>query len=180
MSKWTILASIVGILLVAAFFLKGHIGLFGFFHSKPKNNPIPTPGNIIDRTQSFLKDESQNASAFVSQKAQSAVNNLFGNKENKTPQVNVVPQTDQSNSQNIVNIDLSKSMDLKLNFTKNFKYDLMFQNVPDNFCLYLGDNKYQISPNKITEMIFSSTGTFPIKATLCDLNYKNLGEISVN
>ncbi len=181
MSKWTIFAAIIGILLVAAFFLKGNIGL-DFFHQRPKNNPIPSPDNIIDGTQNFLKDKSQNATSdinsFIAQKAQAAVDKLFGNKESKAPQVSTVPQSGQS-SQNAVNIDLSKSTDLKLSFTKNSKYDLIFQNVPDNFCLYVGDNKYQISPGQVTQMIFSASGTFPLKANLCDLNYKNLGEVSV-
>lgn len=76
-------------------------------------------------------------------------------------------------------IDFLNDTNLKLNLKKGTKYYLQFKNIPINYCLYIADNKYQVTDNKLVELQFNLSGTYPIRLNSCEVNDKNLGELVV-
>ncbi len=140
--------------------------------------------NFFDQTRNSLLQTSQNLINTVKDQAynqaQNTVNTAF-DKSNSTASsdvtVNILGVSKPPPGTFI--IDFSKDTNLKLSLSKGTKYSLQFKYIPQNYCLYIGDNKYKINDTELVELQFNSGGTYPIRLNLCETNDKNLGEIVV-
>lgn len=151
-----------------------------------KNIPIEEPSEVLSKTKEAFNKNSENSikeiknTAYV--KAKKILDTTFAKKETAEEEVDVKitsPSNSPPNSEGLYVIDLSKDGNIKLGLSKNKKYQLKFLNVPLNFCLYIQSKKYTINNESGVELQFSSGGNYPIKANLCDLQDKNIGELVV-
>ncbi len=168
----------------------------GFYKSKSVNDVKPS-GNVLgvgddpsknqinnffNKTKDSLQKNSQNTIKSVTDQVynqvQNTVNTVF---DKSSPQSSVTVNIlgDSSPPADSIIIDFLKDTSLKLNLKKGDKYHLQFKNIPANYCIYISNNKYQISDTQLIELQFNSNGTFPIRLNLCEMNDKNLGEITV-
>lgn len=138
--------------------------------------------NFFDQTKDSLQETSQNLIDTVKDQtynqAQNTVNTVF-DKPDPTSLVTVNILGVSKVPPNSITIDFLNDTNLKLNLNKGIKYYLQFKNIPLNYCLYISDNKYQVSDNKLIELQFNSSGTYPIRLNSCEVNDKNLGELVV-
>lgn len=186
-SKQTVLALVFLSLIIALFFVFQKIDTDSL---KDKFSPKPPPASppaadqngqdIISKAGQFIEDEAkktaQNLGDLLGEKTQTALEDFLPKKN--PPKVSAV-ENPPTGARAVSIIDLSKDSTIKLNLVKNNKYYLDFANVPPNYCLYIGINKYPIPQDKNLEVEFISSGTFSVKANACDLGDKNLGEITV-
>ncbi len=186
LSKPAILIIILLFSAVSLFFVfKNFDQLKGNFNPKPTttSSPDTNQGNsdILGKTNQFVEDEArkttQNLGDFLGTKTQNALENILP-KKNETPKVSTIDKS-ATDTKAVSTIDLAQNSAVKLNLAKNNKYYLNFTNVPVNYCLYIGTNKYPIPQDKNLEVEFTSSGLFSLKANACDLGDKNLGEITV-
>lgn len=144
-----------------------------------KSNNLITDAKVSAEQTS--KDAVNSAKDKVYDSAKSALDIVF-NKQNQPEAVNVNVLGDSTQNylgQTVYTISLNDSANLNLKLQKNKDYYLRFQTVPENFCLYIGDNKYPIEDSKAFKMAFTSSGTYSIKANNCNLGDKVLGEFTV-
>jgi len=162
-------------------------------HFKPINDINP-PGkilgdtvqkpidNFLNQTEDSLQKKSQNLIDAVGNQAynqaQNTVNAIF-DKSNSPPAVTVNILGASNAPPGSFVVDFLKDTNLKLSLNKGIRYYLQFQNTPSGYCLYIDNNKYQISNNETIELQFSSNGTYPIRLNSCEINDKNLGELVV-
>lgn len=141
--------------------------------------------NFFNQTKDSLQENSQNLINTVKEQtynqAQNTVNTVF-DKSNPTTSsttvtVNILGVSNPPPDS--ITIDFSKDTNLKLNLKKGTKYHLQFKNIPSNYCLYIGDNKYKINDSELIELQFNSSGNYPIRLNLCEVSDKSLGEIVV-
>ncbi|TSC86024.1 MAG: hypothetical protein G01um10147_1028 [Microgenomates group bacterium Gr01-1014_7] len=170
---------------------------FVFFFTGPKKiDPKPvsdTLGQTVSSLQNSVEDTKEN----LEQKSNDSVNNIkdtvyetakntldtvFGKNETKKETVSInevsTPLPDDKSS-NVYSIDLSKETNLKITIAKNNKYYLKFANVPSDYCLYIKDQKIELVSGKIIELQFPSSGSFPIKTSICNFTERSIGEIIV-
>lgn len=152
-----------------------------------KNKPTDNQPNLLTQTKDSLEKNTQNrldsVKTIVYNEVKTTLDNVFDkqatNDKNITEvTVNVLGVTNTDSNKPSYTIDLAKDSDLKIDLAVNTKYYLKFQNIPQNFCLYIANNKYPISGG-IVEIQFTKVGNYPIKANSCDLNDKNIGTLSV-
>ncbi|GEM_PF-5256706 len=188
LSKPAIFIIILLFLTVSLFFVFQKIN---FNQLRDKFNPKPTTtpfsdtnqrnSDILGKTNQFIENQSkktaQNLGDFLGEKTKSTLENILPNKNN-VPKVSTIDKS-ATDAKAVSTIDLAKDSAIKLTLAKNNKYYLDFANVPPNYCLYIGPNKYPIPQNKNLEIEFTSSGLFSLKANACDLGDKNLGEITV-
>ncbi len=158
--------------------------ILGFENSSPTNRAT----NLLDQTKdSFSKNTEEAANTVkttVYNQAKTTLDNVFNKQSNSndsTTQVANVTVLGVSNTNNVnccYTIDLSKDTNLNLSLSVNQKYYLNFQNIPQNYCIYINNNKYPLN-NGIIEIQFTQSGNFPIKANSCDLNDKSIGTLTV-
>lgn len=186
-TKQTIFAVILLFLAASLFFFLQKID-FGHVNNKFTPSPPAIPPNdtnqerpdILGKTSQFIEDQSKKAARnlgdLLGEKARNTLENILPKSE--TPKVSPIDQS-TVDTKAVTTIDLSKNSIVKLTLSKNNKYYLNFINVPANYCLYIGPDKYPIPQDKDLEIQFTSSGLFPLKANVCDLGDKNLGEITV-
>ena len=144
------------------------------------------PSNLLNETkESFESNTQKNIETIketVYDKAKTTLDNVFNKQSNNNDQVasvNVLAVTTTSDiDKQSITVDLTQTNDLKLTLGLNKKYYLKFQNIPQNYCLYINNNKYPITDSTV-EIQFNQRGNFPIKANSCDLNEKNIGTLNV-
>lgn len=150
--------------------------------SKVLGDSVQSPiNNFFNQTKDSLQETSQNVLNSVKDQVynqtQNTVNTIF---DKSNPTIVTIKITEVSSPPpGSFTIDFLKDSNLKLNLNKGSKYYLQFKNIPSDYCLYIGDNKYQITSSKITEVQFNSNGTYPIRLNFCEVNDKNLGELVV-
>lgn len=140
--------------------------------------------NLIDKTKDSFEENSKKtidtAKTNLYDSAKTALDNVFDKQdssENKV-QINIVTGEDVKNTNAEYTIDLSKDTNLNLSLSVNKKYYLKFKNLPNNYCLYINGNKYALNDD-VVEIQFTKGGSYPIKTNSCDLNDKNIGNITV-
>lgn len=159
-----------------------------------KNQPpgkvlVATISNLFNQTKQSLEKTSQNITNTVKEQAynqaQNTVNTVF-DKPNPTISPSTTTDKVTVNILGVSNpptgsfiIDFSKDSNLKLSLSKGVKYYLQFKNTPQNYCLYIADNKYEIIDSRIIELQFNLGGTYPIRLNSCEVNDKNIGELVV-
>ena len=140
--------------------------------------------NLFDQTKDSIgnnaKKNIESVKDLAYNEAKTTLDNVFNKQSDNTQQVtvSVLGVTNADQNKPIYNIDFTKDQDLKLNLTVNNKYYLKFQNLPQNFCIYINNNKYPINDGLI-EIQFAKGGNYPIKANKCDLDEKNIGTLTV-
>lgn len=171
------------------------LGLFLWFKSPRTNLIIPfftqTLGkvqpNLLDQTKdSFTKNSEEAVNTVkttVYNQAKTTLDNVFNKpiSNDQTSQVASVTVLGVSSINNVdptYIVDLSKDTNLSLSLSVNQKYYLKFQNIPQNYCIYINNNKYPLN-NELVEIQFTQGGNFPIKANSCDLNDKKIGTVTV-
>ncbi len=157
--------------------------VLGFTKDTPSEDK---PNNLLTQTKDSFERNTQKSIETAKEVAYNQVKTTLDNAFNKQSSndkntneviVNVLGVTNADNQQSY-NIDFAKDQDLKLNLNVNNKYYLKFQNIPNNYCIYINNNKYPIS-NGVVEIQFGKGGSYPIKANSCDLNEKNIGTLTV-
>lgn len=146
---------------------------------------LSSQSNILGQAKDLVEGNSQKVADSAKDtaylEAQSALDRVFGKESSKdTAQAVFVSVEDAGNNQghNVYNIDLSKTTNLKLNLQKNTDYYLKFQNTPADYCLYINESKHPIKDQTV-KLIFTSSGTYSLKANTCNLDDKVLGELTV-
>lgn len=192
LSKQAILIVALLFLAIASFFIFQKIQgkLKGALNPEPHTTSTDTTqgsnsnnnnNNILGKTGQFIEDEgkktAQNLGDLLGEKTRSTLDDILP-KKNQPPKVSTIDKA-AIDPKAVSTIDLAKDSTVRLNLTKNNRYYLGFANVPANYCLYIGTNKYPIPQDKNLEIEFTSSGLFPLKANACDLGDKNLGEITV-
>ncbi len=159
--------------------------ILGFTKDTPKdNNDKSKQQDLYTQTRDSLEKNTQKsietAKDIVYNEAKTTLDNVFNKQSNDTQEVtvNVLGITNNNSNQPIYIIDLAKDSDLKMNLSLNTKYYLKFQNIPQNYCLYINNNKYPLVSG-IVEIQFEKSGNFPIKANSCELNDKSIGILTV-
>lgn len=141
--------------------------------------------NLLSQTKDSLETNTQKTVDDVKTNIYNSVKTTLDNVFDKQTEdekdkvaVNILGVTETSSDDSSINIDLSKDTNLNLSLSVNKKYYLKFQNIPANYCIYINNNKYQLS-DKVIEIQFIQGGSYPIKTNSCDLNDKNIGNITV-
>ncbi len=183
--------TILAILLVGLLSIMGYLWLNPPNIAKSKLPPVvsDTLGiantNIFNTAKDSFEQNSQKAvdgakdTAYT--EAQSVLEKIFGREsssEQTANKVTIVEATDAKGKE-LYNIDLSTTANLKLKLLKNTDYYLKFQNTPVNYCLYINDSKYPIEEGKTVKLMFTSSGTYSLKANSCSLNDRIVGEFIV-
>lgn len=156
--------------------------ILGFSKDTPTDNQ---PNNLITQTKdSFKENAAKNIETIkenVYNEAKTTLDNVFNKQasnNNQVVSVNILGVTNSDTDKESIVIDLTQNNDIKLNLSLNKKYYLKFQNIPQNYCLYIDNDKYPLKDSTI-EIQFSQTGNYPVKANSCDLNEKNIGTLTV-
>ena len=144
-----------------------------------KSNNLLTDARVSAEQSS--KDAVNGVKDKVYDSAKSALDIAFNKQSSsdKNVNVNVLGDSTQNPPENIFNIPLNTDTNLRLNLQRNKDYYLRFQNVPENFCLYINDSKYPLEDGKSIKITFISSGKYSIKANNCNLGDKVLGEFTV-
>lgn len=162
--------------------------ILGF--SKTTSSPKENADNFLSKTKDSVEKNTQNTvetvKTIVYNEAKTTLDNVFNKPtstdqpvNNQTVNVTVLGVSSSDNVNPSYVIDLSKDSSLNLSLSINQKYYLKFQNIPQNYCIYINDKKYPLNDGVI-EIQFTQGGNFPIKANSCDLNDKNLGTLTVH
>lgn len=164
------------------FFIQNIGKILGFSNDTTTSNK---PDNLVNQTKDSIEENAQkNIESFketVYKEAKTTLDNVFNKTDNSNDQavsVNILNKTNADIDKESIIIDLSRNDDLKLNLSLNKKYYLKFQNIPQNYCLYILSDKYPIKDGAI-EIQFNQSGNYPLKANNCDLNEKNIGTLTV-
>lgn len=135
-----------------------------------------TENSLVKNTQKSI----ETARDVVYNNAKTTLDNVFDKQQsdNQEVSVNVLGVANNNANQPSYVIDLAKDSNLKMNLSLNTKYYLKFQNIPQNYCLYINNNKYPLTGG-IVEVQFEKGGSFPIRTNSCDLNDKSIGTLTV-
>jgi len=118
----------------------------------------------------------------VSEKKEQVITQVLGT--NDPPVVITIPASAvsglQSSGQDVIIMDFAKSEKLTLKLKKGTKYYIQFKNVPGNSCFYINEIKYQIENDKILQIEFQRSGDFKLTTNSCELNFKEMGNFSVD
>lgn len=186
MFKIIIITTVIALLVGLYFWIKPQ-------RTKLENPFIQSAGKILgfskdtptEVTNSFKENTAKNIETIketVYNEAKTTLDNVFNKQastDDKVANVNVLSVTTNSDiDKKSIIIDLTQNNDLKLTLSLNKKHYLKFQNIPQNFCLYINNNKYPITDGTV-EILFTTAGNYPIKANSCDLNEKNIGTLTV-
>ncbi|MDO8429708.1 MAG: hypothetical protein Q7S88_03700 [Candidatus Daviesbacteria bacterium] len=148
------------------------------FSKDLSNLPKSVLGTFTDTIETKPRELKEAAKEELFQQAQQSLNTAFDKKvESSAPTVKIVAESTLK-PEDITAVDLSQETLLKIKISRGSSYNLKFINIPQDTCLYIGADKYPIT-NQIVSLAFNSNGTYPIKTNLCNLNDRNLGEITV-
>lgn len=165
-----------------------------FFYFKSKNNRVPekpkeipnqavNPNGLVESAKEVLSDKAQESGKDLSNLLEEKKNDLLKavlGEKSPSVVVNPSPATSTTNENiTLLVVDLSQSQTLNLKLKRGIKYLLLFKNVPPQSCLYVQEKSYPIESEKILEVEFKDTGAFTLQTNSCDLNYKNIGQVTV-
>lgn len=150
-----------------------------------KDTATNKPDDLLTQTKDSFKENTEKNIETIKEtvynEAKTTLDNVFNKQassNNQVVSVNILGVTNSNTDKDSIVIDLTQNNDLKLNLSLNKKYYLKFQNIPQNFCLYINGNKYPITDGTL-EIQFTQIGNYPIKANSCDLNEKSIGTLNV-
>ena len=58
-------------------------------------------------------------------------------------------------------------------------YGFRFSDIPQDYCVFINKQRYEVGEGQVIKMRFTGTGSFPIKLDYCNPTQKELGEIVV-
>lgn len=143
--------------------------------------------NFFDQTKDSLTQNSQktieSVKTTVYNEAKTTLDNVFDkqtseDKNGKEVNITVLGVTNQTADEDSFVIDLAKDQNLNMKLSLNKKYYFKFKNIPTNYCIYINNLKHPISEGTL-EIQFTKTGNYPIKASSCEINDKNIGTLIV-
>jgi len=147
---------------------------------------IPNSEDFVQGVKDYLANQSEKTAntvtKVVSEKKEQVITQVLGT--NDPPVVITIPASAvsglQSSGQDVIIMDFAKSEKLTLKLKKGTKYYIQFKNVPGNSCFYINEIKYQIENDKILQIEFQRSGDFKLTTNSCELNFKEMGNFSVD